>query len=284
MTRVDVRTEYRHRARASRVEDGNREVYAASLPEAGTDAETLRTRLLEAAGDPNARVLKNAPTSRVVQTTWQGVPCVIKLHRAPAGWKRYKYPRRLSRGRRAWAAANLLDSLSVPTPRPLAFFEERAGGIPAASAYCCFFDAGAVDGRTWLRRDAVRLPAAERRRVREEVLHALRTLYRLHLYHADTKAGNLLVSADPDTGQRTWRWIDLECLQPGALLTRRRLLRNLVQLNGSLGNKVSRDERMAFLETLAQDYPALRHPGIPALIERRTRVRLARERNRLVTP
>jgi hypothetical protein len=106
----------------------------------------------------------------------------------------------------------------------------------------------------------------------------LLTLYQYGIYHRDTKTANMLLHDPTNNSRRTFLWIDLECVQTGVIPTRHRIIRNLVQLNGSLGEQVSTADRYAFLRDLSQIYPWLNTPASINKIRRWTERRLWKER------
>jgi hypothetical protein len=103
-------------------------------------------------------------------------------------------------------------------------------------------------------------------------------LYRNRIYHGDTKSANILLRSPDKPDRRAFFWIDLECVKFGVLPTRRQIIRNLVQLNGSLGSKVLEEDRMAFLHDMSQFYPWLAQPGVAKKIRRWTRRRLLKQK------
>jgi len=179
---------------------------------------------------------------------------------------------RPSRARRAWAAARTLTELGLPSIVPFGYGED------ARFSYFAYrYDARSITVRDWIKPRMHRQSDAVRYQAADEILACLLHLYEHGLYHRDTKAGNLLVEpgTDPSTPHR-FAWIDLEDLAP-ATLTRKRVFKNLVQLNGSLCRRISRADRMRFLHALAEQVPQARAPGLPQAVEQETHRRLMRE-------
>ena len=96
------------------------------------------------------------------------------------------------------------------------------------------------------------------------------------MYHADTKTLNMLATQDEAGAYRLW-WIDLDAARPGHIASRREILRNLVQLNGSVRSWIPEEDRLAFLRDLAWDYPWLRHRDVPGRLRAWTERRLRKE-------
>lgn len=252
--------------------------------EPGPRPEDLLAAVQQAEKDPAAHRIKSGPTITVTRARLWDEDVIIKRFDLPTNWARWKYWKRPSRARRAWAAGQLMRLSGLPTPEPLGYVEIRRGHLPITSYAVARFAAGAQSGFRWARRTYRRLDEADRAAARREILTLLRDLYAQGIYHGDTKLTNLLVEMRPDGTGRAWQWTDLECVSAGVRLTRRRLLRNLIQLNGSLRHWVSREDRQAFLAALARRYPWLAAPAVAADIERRTRQRLQRERDGRTPP
>jgi hypothetical protein len=100
------------------------------------------------------------------------------------------------------------------------------------------------------------------------------------ILHGDTKASNLLVRLDEAQLPVAHWWIDLEAIRFDCAPGPRLLERNLVQLNGSLGRKLPREDRLAFLAQYARERDWARDPELPGRIEQLTRIRLQREARR----
>src|SRR5690606_17473581 len=98
-------------------------------------------------------------------------------------------------------------------------------------------------------------------------------LERRGIYHDDTKTLNILVQTPADAPMKLW-WIDPESVHPGHRPGRRQILRNLVQLNGSLRTWVPDEQRLLFLKEIAQVHPWLRVPSVEQKIRDWTRKRL----------
>ena len=184
--------------------------------------------------------------------------------------------KRKSRAQRAWAAARTLQAVGLPTPKPLGLL--RADG---ASCYVAEWRAGGQTARQLIKphrgRPKMHLaPTALRRDIADELLRLLFDLEDHGLYHGDTKAGNLLLEEDAE-GRRHYFWVDLESLRPCSRTSEHRHMKNLIQLNGSIGTKISREDRMAFLAAFAERHAWALKPKVAADIENMTRRRLRRE-------
>ena len=120
---------------------------------------------------------------------------------------------------------------------------------------------------------------AHRQAIAREIRDRLFALYENGCYHADTKTGNMLIQDPDDPDRRQWYWIDLDVLSVDTRVTLRRQIRNLVQLNGSIDRHIDREERLSYGRLFAQLNPQLGQPAVAKHIEKRTRERLAHERD-----
>ena len=227
---------------------------------------------------PGIEVIKSENKIRVLRAHLLGHDALIKRYDLIDIGDRLKYLFRVSRARRAWAAANTLTHLGIPTPEPLGFLEIRSGPFVARSYFITAFLSDARSARKWIRPWLSTKPPEFRERFRTEILNLLLDLYRNGIYHGDTKSANMLLRSPEEPDRRAFFWIDLECVKFGVRPTRRQIVRNLVQLNGSLGSKVSEEDRLAFLHDMSQFYPWLARPGIVKKIRAWTRRRLLNQK------
>lgn len=240
------------------------------------DAESLLAEVLEAEKNP-PKLLKQSHINTVIRAEIQGRDTVIKRYCDPRLKQRIKYRFRHSRSRRAWAAASSLQDAGIHTPPPLGFVECAGPLLPG----CCYalseYVTDAVPARRWIKAWLHQRPDDFRTRFREDLLACFLDLYRRGIYHADTKAGNLLLTDPEDPERRRFWWIDLDCVSFGVTPSRRQVLRNLVQLNGSIGSKLPDADRLAFLNELGEMFPYLREPGVADRLRAWTLERLGRE-------
>jgi hypothetical protein len=241
----------------------------------------LRNALAEAEQSPALQRLKQSEHIQVFRVPLLDQDVVVKRYDAYKARDLAKGWARASRGRQAYAAACTLQELQVETPRPLGFLEcLHPDGHPVSY----FINTWLPETRTarafikpWLHQQ----PVETRHAVSQQLFSLLNQLYDKGIYHGDTKASNLLVQDESDDAQRRFFWIDLESMQFGIKPMRYHILRNLVQLNGSIGRKLPAEERIAFLHRFYPVYEWARDPKLPALIESKTRTRLLRELNRV---
>lgn len=221
--------------------------------------------------------LKRSAINLVSATNLGNRTLVFKRYDMLGRRQQLHYRFRASRARRAWAAALTMRDFAISTPEPFALIEGFRGSRPIQSFYVHDFLKEAVTARQWIKPHLHRATPEVREQVRHELREMLLNLYRHGMYHGDTKTGNLLVTDTDDPERRTWSWIDLECVQVAVQPTRRRVMRNLVQLNGSVGSKIEEADRLAFLKDLSEDFPWMTGARVADTIRKRTMKRLRRE-------
>ena len=221
----------------------------------------------------DCQTLKTSHQAAVYAATLHGQAVVIKVFPAPLKLKDRWRP---SRARKSWAAAVSMRGLEINTPKPLAFLESTRGksyfiteAIPAAQS-----------ARTWVKPLLHRQSTDFQNSFRGQLLETFINLYESGLYHGDTKLGNLLLTDATDPLARRLYWIDLDSVLP-ARPSPRQIMRNLIQLNGSLGRGISQDQRRDFLNDLAILYPWVNSKHTWGHIEKITRQRLLRELHRI---
>jgi hypothetical protein len=246
------------------------------LPDSRRSLEDLREALRAAVASEAATVLKVSDHGLVVSTELEGRAILIKRVAVAGGWDQFRYRFRISHGRRSYAAARTLLDYRIDTPTPLGFIEETVRG-QRASWYISAFEPGVRTVRQWIKPHAHQWPEDDRRKVSGELRDQLIALYECGIYHDDTKAGNLLVHSQENPETRRYQWIDLEGCSFGVRPSRRMVMRNLVQLNGSIGRKIPLADREAFVRSLSPWFPWLAARPIMPKLEKETRKRLRRE-------
>jgi len=241
-------------------------------------AATLAGLLTELETAPSTTIIKQESRVCVMRAQLLGRDAMVKRYDLTGPIEKLKYLIRPSRARRFWAAACTMAELDIPTPEPLGFLEIRFAHIPLRSYVITAFEPDARNARTWIEPEFHKQSAGIRAAVSADLLAALLKLYQHGIYHGDTKTANMLLIHPANNDARAFSWIDLECVQCGISPTRHQIVRNLVQLNGSLGDNVAAEDRYAFLNDLAQTYPWVISRRTVSTIRRWTDERLGRER------
>ena len=279
----------RHRHRHARLlsEQARREVLiqtdgqaGASRWDGGPPLADLRARVEAALRHPSTQILKRSPESVVARVDWEGVPVLVKTYPVHGWMERFKDRWRAPRALRAWTAARVFEQIGLPAPRPLAILL----GTRLEGARCHLFVSEAIGeaitARQWIKPRLHTKPGEFRLKVARQLLRFFLDMERHGVIHGDTKASNLLVRLGPDGLARRHWWIDLEAVRFDHPPSRRLLLRNLIQLNGSIGRRLPRADRLAFLADYARTHPWAAAPGLAEDIERVTAIRLGREKRR----
>ena len=250
----------------------------ARLPAAGglwgdTSDASLPDELEAATSAAGTRILKRSPASTVYATRLRGEDVVIKEFRRPTSLlRRLRAAAGPGKAARAWASSRAMSECGIPTPMALGY--ARRG---EKSWVVTRWMTGWITLREWIKPRLHLRPESERHAAEDLLLDAITRMLNAGFRHADMKPSNLLVPADGPARVEDFLWIDLECVSAGTPITRDRLLRNLAQLNGGIGRRLPREDRMRFLRRLSGRFPCLRGRGTAEWIERTTRRRLLRE-------
>ena len=226
---------------------------------------------------PDKYALSQSRRAVVIKGELLGLPVIIKRYAAnPHAWKqRWE----VSRARRAWAAAKVLEELGLPAMRGLGWLEHHEKGRLKESFFISQQLPEMETLRTWLRREFPKMhPHARvqfRHRLRQEILK----LPQYGLAHVDLKLSNLLVQG-PSAEDLRFYWIDLEDLRPNTH-PRRTFVRNLYQLNGSLPRQIPLEERKAFVAGFQRAFPFATSARLLRYVQRKTRRRHQDELKRL---
>jgi len=217
----------------------------------------------------NGQIVKWEKKRAVVRLMLEGAGKVayLKQHHSPSLSRRLGSLIWPSAAMRSLRGAAILRQHGYPTAQPLAVMEYRRRGLLQKSIYVSEELTGAksIDS-FWL--DELRSVQGKdgfraRRVFLSRLARLFRTLHRAGIYHNDLKANNILVLSDPAgrsdpksadpccrdprSSERFFRLIDLEGLRSCFLVSWRRRIKNLAQLNRTLGSHLSRAEKLVFL-------------------------------------
>jgi tRNA A-37 threonylcarbamoyl transferase component Bud32 len=158
---------------------------------------------------------------------------------------------------RALFGAAILLREGYATARPIAAVEHRYRGLLINSFYLSEEIAGAKTVRDYWRESLHSLTGIEGFLKRRAVLRALaqlfRSLHERHIYHNDLKASNILARDSGPTIDGVFNLIDLQGVRKCGYLSHRRRIKNLAQLNRTLGNDLSRTEKLSFIRAYVDD-------------------------------
>jgi serine/threonine protein kinase len=156
-----------------------------------------------------------------------------------------------SRALRSLNGAAILAETGIQTARPLAAVESRSWGMLNR----CFFlseeiEGGKTTGAYW-QQDLLIVTGKEgmhgRRRFMRGMGELFRSLHKHGIYHNDLKDANIVVRPDSNGGAERFYLVDLEGIRRYRRLNRRRQIKNLVQLNLSLGAYLRPTDKLRFL-------------------------------------
>jgi tRNA A-37 threonylcarbamoyl transferase component Bud32 len=149
----------------------------------------------------------------------------------------------------AWTAARELAARGFETPELVAAVDVRRAGILLRSFFITREVAAAETADLRWRAILADRDGGRRRAARRVLARALGDLFRrLHaagVYHNDLKDVNVLVTGTDDAPRCVL--LDLERVRFSGRLSRRRRVKNLVQLARTLGREASASDRMRFL-------------------------------------
>lgn len=228
-------------------------------------------RAIQALAHPG-KVLKRAKTQCVLRGAGEDARLLFKFYTDRGLCARF----RCSRARRAFAAAQTMRDLGLPMPEPLGYIEHSTAIAPFTSCLVMQFLSDAITVRQWLRENHHALTKSDWNSLRARIRELWLDLGRHGIYHDDTKTLNILLQPAADKEPRLY-WIDPESVHPGKRPAKRQILRNLVQLNGSVRTWVPEEERLLFLREVAEVHPWLNAPSVEQKIRRWTRARLLNE-------
>lgn len=154
---------------------------------------------------------------------------------------------------RSLHGAAILSQSGIATARPLAAVDSRSWGMLDGSF---FLSEEIENGKTadaYWREELVTIKGKEGMQRRNRFLRRMGELFRcLHdqdVYHNDLKDANILVCRDSSEGAEHFYLLDLEGIRRYRKLNRRRQVKNLVQLNRTLGKYLRATDKLRFLES-----------------------------------
>ncbi len=177
--------------------------------------------------------------------------CYIKQYKAFSLRKKLEgifLPSRISR---AWEGARLLLARGIRTAEPIAAIEMRRFGLLQESYYVSkAIPESEISVHYFEKEFGAQSPNSVRRR--REFVRALarffRSLHQENIYHSDLKDYNILVSAGDGPNPYAFWLLDVECVGRFGPIGGRRRLKNLIQINKTLGEKMKLTDRLAFLK------------------------------------
>ncbi len=214
-----------------------------------TSDQSILTQLVASSPKdwPRAHLLKQDKGTTVTLVRPLATAALVIKHQRLLTWRHWVGALiQGSPARRAWAGARRLQAHGFPIPQPLGVFEKRRAGIVKESWYC---SEGLVTqlslDRYWRQRRG-RWSLRQRRVFLRALAEFLCAFHRAGLYAGDMRDANLLVE---ETGAAQWKFylVDFDRILQTSSLSERRRIRNLVQLERTLGRHADASDRLFFL-------------------------------------
>jgi serine/threonine protein kinase len=183
-----------------------------------------------------------------------GIPIGVYVKRYNAFSTRYRIASLILRSAavKSLQGAGILSRCGVATGKPLAAMETRSWGMLHGSFFLSEEIPRGKTADAYWRENLKPMSGVEGPRQRRNFLKALARLFsQLHkngIYHSDLKDANIIVGADA-VGEERFFLLDLDGVRRCPFLSRRRRIKNLVQLNRTLGRFVSRSDKLFFLNS-----------------------------------
>lgn len=137
------------------------------------------------------QILKNGQTSCVSHLTWNGNDIVVKRYNHRGFMHSLRHTMKRSRACRAWLHGHRLGMLEIPTPKPLAYIEQRKGLLVWSSYLVTQY----IEGQKlddFLQDTSV--GKEHRSAVTRQIIQLLEKLWKFRITHGDLKHTNVLVT------------------------------------------------------------------------------------------
>jgi len=193
-------------------------------------------------GDNPSSLIKNSPKVVVSILNDKGEKICLKQFCYPHLWDKIKEHFRRSKGLKSWMAANGMRARGFPSLKPLAFVERKSWfGLEESFLFMEVLEEDQEMDRYILKgfQDLNR-----KRLFIKTFARWLDSLHKVSLYHNDMKTCNILVSQRGET----WNFhlLDFEDILTDEKVDRKRLFRNLLQLNTSTPKVMTKLDRFRF--------------------------------------
>ena len=176
----------------------------------------------------------------------------IKQHNALSTGHRLSSLFLSSAALRSLKGAVILLQEGYSTAKPVAAVEYRNWGMLRKSLYFSEEVPGAKTVDAFWREDLNLLRGAEGYRKRRAFLrglaHLLSSLHQRRIYHNDFNASNILIRGGQGPVEGLFSVIDLQGLKKCFYVSSRRRIKNLAQLDRTLGRLLTRTEKLFFLK------------------------------------
>ena len=207
--------------------------------------------------NPACEVIKDQKKIKVghLIVSIAGSPRSLYVKRYNSFSMRYKVASTVVRSgaRRALGGAAILGSANIQTATPVAAVERRVRGVLVASFLISEEVAGGATVDAYWREKLRPIAGRTGFKRRRLFLHALaglfRTLHEHNIYHDDLKDANILAAPNSTDKAESFFLLDFEGVRRCSPLSARRRIKNLVQLERTLGCHLRQVDRLAFLKS-----------------------------------
>ena len=204
--------------------------------------------------DRACEIIKDQKKITVGRIILEGVsvPCAIYVKRYNVFSLRHRLvsPFIMSGALRALHGATVLRRCNIPSAVPLAAVERRYWGVLTKSFFISEEITGGKTVDAYWRDDLQFLPGAAGVRQRRDFLVRLGRLFQMlhghEIYHNDLKDANILVA--PKQQATAFFLLDLEGVRQYVRLSKKRRLKNLVQLHRTLGRYLRGPDKLVVLK------------------------------------
>jgi len=201
---------------------------------------------------PDCQIIKNqrkVKIGRIILNLESGpLDIYVKRYNIFSWRSKLEYIFRRSKAFKAWRGAKLLLQHGFNTADPIAAIEFRRFGILEKSFFISQTIPQAEISVFYYKRNFLPNPSIKSSAHRNFIRGLAKlfgTIHKGRMYHQDLKDYNILVS-EQGQDSHIWWLIDTECVSTVSQISYRRKVKNLGQLNRSLGKLVSNRWRMAF--------------------------------------
>ncbi len=139
------------------------------------------------------QILKEGDVSDVSRITWNNRDVTVKRYNHAGFFHSLRYTIKKSRASKGWLNAHYLESFAIPTPRSMAYIEQRKGLLVWKSYLVTEY----VEGRklwNFLRDDDI--PESRRLDELKKIAKLLNKLWKYRITHGDLKHTNILMAED----------------------------------------------------------------------------------------
>ena len=154
---------------------------------------------------------------------------------------------------RALRGTAILRAAQIPTAAPVAAVEHRSGGFLSKSFFIAHEIRGGKTADAYWRDELVgtlgRAGYESRRRFLTKLAALFNSLHAQRIYHNDLKDANILVAGNERENNFQMFLLDLEGIKRYRGLSLKRKVKNLVQLNRTLGRYLRASEKLFFLKS-----------------------------------